>query len=161
MISNGRMMRIEDKIKLLRKNRSIIRRASGFIEYLLYWSPQSPLKKRKIPKHIRRRKRTHKETLQELIDRLDNKKPLRKRKKGNSFLESVDWKLLRERVFHYYGKVCMKCGTKKCLNIDHIKPRSKYPELIMEFNNLQVLCWPCNRKKNFRDETDYRERTKP
>jgi 5-methylcytosine-specific restriction endonuclease McrA len=51
----------------------------------------------------------------------------------------------------------MKCiDVNVPIHIDHIKPRSKYPELELEFDNLQVLCATCNVKKSNIDETDYR-----
>ena len=33
------------------------------------------------------------------------------------------------------------------ITVDHIKPRSKYPELALEIENLRVLCRSCNSKK--------------
>jgi len=42
------------------------------------------------------------------------------------------------------------------MHIDHIKPRSKYPELTFVFENLQVLCEDCNVGKSNLDETDWR-----
>ena len=41
-------------------------------------------------------------------------------------------------------------------NVDHIKPRSKYPELSLVFDNLQVLCGACNKGKGNKYQTDYR-----
>lgn len=43
--------------------------------------------------------------------------------------------------------MCLACGRKPptvVLHVDHIKPRSKYPELELEISNLQVLCEDCN-----------------
>jgi 5-methylcytosine-specific restriction endonuclease McrA len=42
------------------------------------------------------------------------------------------------------------------IHIDHILPRSKYPELSLVFDNLQVLCESCNLGKSNKDETDWR-----
>src|SRR5262249_39926358 len=39
---------------------------------------------------------------------------------------------------------------------DHIKPRSKFPELELELGNLQVLCADCNLGKRAWDQTDWR-----
>ena len=50
----------------------------------------------------------------------------------------------------------MCCGSKEHINVDHIKPRSSYPELSLEFDNLQVLCAGCNLEKGGEGETDYR-----
>jgi 5-methylcytosine-specific restriction endonuclease McrA len=43
------------------------------------------------------------------------------------------------------------------MHVDHIKPRWKYPELSLSFENLQVLCKDCNLGKGGWDETDWRE----
>jgi 5-methylcytosine-specific restriction endonuclease McrA len=55
----------------------------------------------------------------------------------------------------------MLCGRSKrkhgvVIHVDHIKPKSKYPELALEYNNLQLLCEDCNLGKSNKYETDYR-----
>ena len=42
------------------------------------------------------------------------------------------------------------------LHVDHIKPRSKHPELELDINNLQILCKDCNLGKSNTDSIDYR-----
>jgi hypothetical protein len=37
------------------------------------------------------------------------------------------------------------------LHVDHVKPRSKYPELALDLDNLQILCAACNTRKGDRD----------
>lgn len=76
--------------------------------------------------------------------------------KPKTFLDSPEWKSLRLKVIGHYGKQCMRCGSKEKITVDHIKPRSKFPNLALEFDNLQVLCWGCNKDKFNIDETDYR-----
>ena len=69
------------------------------------------------------------------------------------------WRKLRQKALDYYGSVCHCCGAAGEgveIHVDHIKPRSKYPELSFEFENLQILCRVCNFSKNNRHETDYR-----
>jgi 5-methylcytosine-specific restriction endonuclease McrA len=79
---------------------------------------------------------------------------------SDPFFGSEDWQKLRKIVLKTYGKKCMKCSTtKKVMHVDHIKPRSKYPHLQFDFNNLQVLCCDCNEEKSNKDETDYRNIT--
>lgn len=77
---------------------------------------------------------------------------------GDYFTRSPEWRLLREKVINRYGGKCMCCGTvpKKGVNVDHIKPRRFYPELALDFNNLQVLCARCNKAKGNKHTTDYR-----
>ena len=43
------------------------------------------------------------------------------------------------------------------MHVDHILPRSKYPELELWFMNQQVLCKWCNWEKSNTDYTDYRD----
>lgn len=61
------------------------------------------------------------------------------------------WKELRREVFKRDGERCWNCGAEplpnKNLHVDHIKPRSKFPELALEFSNLRVLCAECNTSK--------------
>ena len=75
------------------------------------------------------------------------------------FYQSDAWIKLREETLARYGKKCQKCGATPpaAIEIDHIKPRSRYPKLALDPNNLQVLCQPCNQKKSDKDETDYRD----
>lgn len=79
---------------------------------------------------------------------------------GNSFFDSDEWKAIRYRALRHYGRKCMCCGAEnsdgKKMHVDHIKPRSKYPELALTFSNLQVLCEDCNIGKGATDETDFR-----
>lgn len=85
------------------------------------------------------------------------KKSKSKRRNRTSFHKSDEWLKLRYEVLKKYGRKCMLCGTEKGeMNVDHIKPRSKYPNLVFEFNNLQVLCRDCNVGKSDRDDTDFR-----
>jgi len=76
------------------------------------------------------------------------------------FYQSDEWKRLRYAVFDRYGNRCMCCGKTPwhsvVMHVDHIKPRSKYPELALEIENLQVLCEDCNLGKSNLFETDWR-----
>jgi hypothetical protein len=63
-----------------------------------------------------------------------------------------DFRKLRLQVFLRDGEVCATCGARPepglSLTIDHIKPVSKYPHLVKDISNLQVLCWDCNQTKS-------------
>ena len=72
-----------------------------------------------------------------------------------SFYDSPEWKALRNKVSKTYPPICMRCGNKDNLDVDHIKPRSKYPELELDFNNLQVLCRDCNLLKGTKDSPEW------
>lgn len=82
-----------------------------------------------------------------------------KRSTKSRFLASPEWREIREKVLAYYGRVCMACGSTRRITVDHIKPRSKYLHLALSFENLQVLCWECNKQKCNLHETDYRQIT--
>ena len=53
---------------------------------------------------------------------------------------------------------CENCGvksTKKALEVDHIKPRTKGGK--DELSNYQALCYTCNSQKSNKDETNFRK----
>ena len=80
-------------------------------------------------------------------------------KEEDDFYRSQAWRDLRYRALDKHGRRCQKCGATQAeasLHVDHIKPRSKYPELELEFDNLQVLCQQCNMGKSNKYEDDYR-----
>jgi len=93
--------------------------------------------------------------------RIKSKPPEQKKNnpKSDEFLQSWAWTNLRYRVLKAYGRQCQCCGAKPpavVLHVDHIKPRSLYPELALEFDNLQVLCHDCNKGKSNKFEDDFR-----
>jgi 5-methylcytosine-specific restriction endonuclease McrA len=76
---------------------------------------------------------------------------------SDQFVKSPEWKAVRASAIDLYGPICMKCGAESEIQVDHIKPKSKYPELALELSNLQILCWPCNKEKwHKQSEEDYR-----
>ena len=96
------------------------------------------------------------------------KMPAKKPKRSNvyvssdAFLSSYQWRKLRMEALIKYGRKCMCCGatpsTGAVMNVDHIKPRKRYPELALEINNLQILCHDCNHGKGNWNETDWRNK---
>ena len=75
--------------------------------------------------------------------------------KPKNFLMSKEWKELKKLAKIKYGIKCLKCGSTKNINIDHVKPRKFYPELALDINNLQPLCSWCNKNKGNKIK-DYR-----
>lgn len=78
---------------------------------------------------------------------------------AQDFHSSKEWRELRYITLRRYGFKCMACGSAPpnvVLHVDHIKPRSKYPELALELSNLQVLCEDCNLGKSNHTEDDLR-----
>lgn len=61
--------------------------------------------------------------------------------------KTVKYRRLRKEIFirdDYTCQICKQKGGE--LNIDHIKPYSKYPDLRYEKTNLRVLCVPCHKQ---------------
>lgn len=80
------------------------------------------------------------------------------------FYSSDEWRRLRYRVIVKYGSKCHACGRSPkehgvVIHVDHIKPRSKFPQLELCFENLQILCEDCNLGKLNKDQTDWRPST--
>jgi len=80
--------------------------------------------------------------------------------KAEDFYRSDAWRVVRYKALTAHGGVCQCCGARaslgRPLHVDHIKPRSLYPDLQLEISNLQVLCDDCNLGKGARDQTDWR-----
>lgn len=89
-------------------------------------------------------------------------KPKKKRspKKTVDFYSSKAWKTLRYQALLKHGGTCHCCGAMARdgvqIHVDHILPRSKYPEFELDLNNLQILCGDCNIGKDNIDETNWK-----
>ncbi len=73
-----------------------------------------------------------------------------------NFYLSREWRGIRKSVLSKFGAVCLCCGSKENIHVDHIYPLSLYPERKLDFDNLQPLCRSCNAKKSNRTIKDYR-----
>jgi 5-methylcytosine-specific restriction endonuclease McrA len=84
---------------------------------------------------------------------------LNRLRKGD-FYKSDEWREVRYQAIMIHGGCCQACGTRATeeipIHVDHIKPRSKYPHLALDINNLQVLCECCNMGKSNVYDTDWR-----
>jgi 5-methylcytosine-specific restriction endonuclease McrA len=75
----------------------------------------------------------------------------------SKFYETKEWKSLRYKFIKTKKTeelVCVQCGagpfTKEnweSMNVDHIKPVKHFWEERLNIDNLQILCWICNRVK--------------
>ena len=85
--------------------------------------------------------------------------------KSAQFFESPEWRDIRYKALLKYGRRCACCGatpeTGVILQVDHIKPRSKFPHLALNIDNLQILCKDCNLGKGAWDKTDFRQLPSP
>jgi hypothetical protein len=72
----------------------------------------------------------------------------------------MKWQQIRFETLKRGNGRCCLCGRSAkdgtILHVDHIKPKSLYPELAFELDNMQILCEDCNIGKSNRDETDWR-----
>jgi 5-methylcytosine-specific restriction endonuclease McrA len=79
---------------------------------------------------------------------------------GQNFYRSEPWLRLRYLAIQQYGGKCQCCGQRPApdnpLQVDHIRPRSLFPHLALDPDNLQVLCRDCNVGKSNIDCTDWR-----
>ncbi|MBD2068912.1 HNH endonuclease [Leptolyngbya sp. FACHB-671] len=84
----------------------------------------------------------------------------------NSWQGSNDWHQWRIQQLEHQGWKCACCskqmgfGEKTYLDngdftlephhptVDHILPKSFFPELTLDKQNLVMVCWSCNRKKS-------------
>lgn len=78
----------------------------------------------------------------------------------DQFIDSYEWKRVRMVAIEKGAGKCACCGATakdgRKMVVDHIKPRSRYPELALTPSNLQVLCDVCNCGKGAIFETDWR-----
>ena len=83
-----------------------------------------------------------------------------KKAKTDDFYLSRTWLELRYKALKINDGKCCCCGRSRkqnaVLHVDHIKPRSLYPSLQLDINNLQILCEKCNIGKSNKDFTDWR-----
>ena len=80
------------------------------------------------------------------------------RGKGSAFNRA--WPKLRMAALKRLGSRCHCCGASAHdgikIDVDHIKPRNRYPTLELDIENLQILCRTCHMSKGPYDETDWR-----
>jgi 5-methylcytosine-specific restriction endonuclease McrA len=72
---------------------------------------------------------------------------INQRKEDNRFYASAAWRKLRAEVLRDYP-LCEKCREDgiyvPAVDVDHIKPRKKRPDLALERSNLRGLCKSCH-----------------
>lgn len=72
------------------------------------------------------------------------KKVIRQVTKPNKYPKS--WWKLRHK-FLKANPFCAKCGN-KAEQVDHVIPLTVAPERVLDWYNLQSLCWPCHKAKS-------------
>ncbi len=108
------------------------------------------------------------EKANEQVDRRKLQKARRgELEKRQQFYDSWEWKAARYKVLQKHGPVCMLCGSMRQdldlegkrvrIVVDHIKPLHTHWAQRLDHDNLQVLCYDCNKGKGAWDQTDWRE----
>ena len=70
-----------------------------------------------------------------------------KRKNSASKLKSgKKYKEFRQKILERDKYKCVECGSHEKLQVHHIKSVHKYPELVMDENNVITLCASCHVK---------------
>lgn len=91
----------------------------------------------------------------------DRKKIEVKTKKPYHPFQSREGRKIRDKVLAKQG-YCERCyslkGEKNIfkLEVHHVKPWSKFPELAYDLDNLDVLCADCNKKIGNTGKIDYK-----
>jgi|TARA_Y100000310_G_C20678911_1_gene814720 hypothetical protein len=98
---------------------------------------------------------------QEMDEKFNGIEAPKQRTPSETFYNSDRWKQLRYQTLLKNDGQCELCGRGKhdgvVLHVDHIKPRSKHPDLEWAASNLQVLCGQCNIGKSNLDDRDWRK----
>ena len=93
---------------------------------------------------------------QPVVYRSKHELPIVKRSTQTNFYRTKAWRELRLSILLASDCSCKICGNTSekgaVLHVDHIKPRSLYPELALDEGNLQVLCEDCNIGKSDSDD---------
>ena len=86
------------------------------------------------------------------------------KKSGKKYPIKIDgrWRAVRYKALKAGNGKCCLCGMSPKdgvrLHVDHIKPKSLFPHIMYDVNNLQVLCEDCNMGKSNYDDFDYRNK---
>jgi len=72
-------------------------------------------------------------------------------KASRPFLKDRRWPALRLRALRRDGFACVQCGARGRLEVDHIQPTFRRPDLAFDLGNLQALCGSCHSRKTWRD----------
>lgn len=69
------------------------------------------------------------------------------------FLVSSAWRKLRA-VYVKRHPLCQRCleagRTEAATEVHHVRKRADYPELALDWNNLEALCKPCHSRETAR-----------
>lgn len=72
---------------------------------------------------------------------------------ANHLWSGGNWRYWKTQALIRDDYTCQVCGfsERAIMEVDHIKQRSKFPELALDINNLVTLCPNCHRRKTIRE----------
>ncbi|WLR53780.1 HNH endonuclease [Mesobacillus subterraneus] len=79
----------------------------------------------------------------------------------NKVLTTTKWRKFRKRIIERDGGYCQRCLIKfnmvvtSNLQVHHIKPRIKFPDLTFVESNCVTLCALCNQQLGTREQLDF------
>lgn len=65
---------------------------------------------------------------------------------GKKIYKTTEYIKWRKAVLQRDGYKCIWCRSIKNLDVDHIKPKLKYPKLVFNIDNGRTLCKLCHKK---------------
>lgn len=70
--------------------------------------------------------------------------------KDRGWYHTPAWRRMRQLALHRDKYLCQECLRQgkitPATEVHHIKPLEEYPELALNINNLESLCWECHEK---------------
>lgn len=66
---------------------------------------------------------------------------------GAAIYRDPRWAAVRLQAKRRDNWMCVQCGSRYRLEVDHIEPVRLRPDLAFELANLQTLCGPCHGRK--------------
>ena len=85
-------------------------------------------------------------------------KKMKPYKRNDPFYTSAAWRAVREQALIRDHYICQKCQRKADMGlifrpnaatmVHHLKPRSQYPELELDLDNLESLCDACHNEEH-------------
>lgn len=95
------------------------------------------------------------------FERKEYQKQYEQRNQQNKEIRSARWSRKRKYIIKRDGGICQRCYIKygiinsEDLQVHHIKPRIKYPELTYEDSNLICICRTCNLRLGTKEQLDF------